>query len=233
MSSENVLIIFVKYPQAGFVKTRLAKEIGKVKASLLYRLFVETILARTEDAGFTRVIFYSPAHKRKQIKDWLGSNLKLHSQRGDVLGDRLSYAFRFAFLKGAQRVIVIGTDSPALDRRVVLDAFERLKNVQCVLGPAWDGGYYLLGLSSFSREIFKGIEWSSDKVFTQTMELIKKLKIKFSLLDEDFDIDNIDSLLTLWQRLPQIYKINPTALSPLTRFLNKIVFSRFFKYNRL
>ena len=223
MFLENVLIIFVKYPQAGFVKTRLAKEIGKVKASLLYRLFVETILARTEDTGFTRVIFYSPAHKRKQIKDWLGPNLKLYPQEEEVLGDRLSYAFRFAFEKGAKRVIVIGTDSPTLDREVVLDAFERLKNVQCVLGPALDGGYYLLGLSSFYREIFKGIEWSSDKVFNQTLESLKKLKIKFSLLDEDFDIDNINDLMILRRRLPQIHKTNSADLSSLIEALDKIL----------
>lgn len=223
MFLENLLIIFVKYPQAGFVKTRLAKEIGKVKASLLYRLFVETILARTEDTDFTRVIFYSPADKRKQIEDWLGPNLKLHPQEGDVLGERLSYAFRFAFEKGAKRVIVIGTDSPTLDRKVVLDAFERLKNMQCVLGPALDGGYYLVGLSYFYREIFKGIEWGSDKVFRQTLESIKKLKIKFSLLDEDLDIDNINDLMRLRRRLAQIHKTNSADLSSLIEALDKIL----------
>lgn len=223
MFSENILIIFIKYPQAGFVKTRLAKEIGKVKAGLVYRLFVETILARTKDKSFKRIIFYTPTHKRKDVQEWLGSNLYLYPQKGRDLGEKLSGAFEFAFKNGAKRVVVIGTDSPTLNKKVIRAAFERLRTTPCVLGPSFDGGYYLLGLASFYRQIFQHIEWGSDKVFRQTLESLKKLKIKFSLLDEDLDIDNINDLMSLRRRLPQIHKTNSTDLSSLIEALDKIL----------
>ena len=233
MSSDNVLIIFIKYPQAGFVKTRLAKEIGKKNASELYRLFVETILSQVKDKNFTRVIFYSPVSKRNEIKRWLGENpalarkggvnLVLYPQKGRDLGERLSDAFRLVFRKGAKRVVVIGTDSPTLDKKIVLDAFERLNNVQCVLGPALDGGYYLVGLSYFYREIFKGINWSSVKVFNQTLAIIKRLRIQFSLLKENFDIDNLCDLMSFRRRLPQIHKTNSADLTYLIEALDKVL----------
>lgn len=222
MLSDNVLIIFVKYPQEGFVKTRLAREIGKKNASKLYRLFVETILARIKDKSFTRVIFYTPISKRNEIKRWLGEDLALYPQKGKDLGGRLSGAFRIVFKSGAKRVVVIGTDSPALNKKLILGAFKKLKETQCVLGPAFDGGYYLVGLTSFYEEIFQHIDWSSDNVFNQTMGAIKKLRISFSLLDKGIDIDNKDDLSILSRHLPGIYKENPTGLDPLKKFLDKV-----------
>src|SRR3990167_5773931 len=215
MFSDNVLIIFVKYPQAGFVKTRLAKEIGKKNASELYRLFVETLLARIKDENFTRVIFYSPISKRNEVKRWLGNDLALSPQKGRGLGERLSDAFRLAFKNGAKRVVVIGTDSPALNKKLILDAFKKLKETQCVLGPAFDGGYYLVGSNSFYEEVFQHIDWSSDNVFKQTLRAIKKLRIIFSLLDKELDIDNKDDLRNFCRRLPEIYKAEPVGLTPL------------------
>jgi len=223
MLSDNVLIIFVKYPQEGFVKTRLARAIGKENASELYRLFVETILARIKDKNFTRVIFYSPASKRKEIKRWLGEDLALYPQKGKDLGEKISNAFRFAFKSGAKRTVVIGTDSPALNKKLILDAFKKLKDTQCVLGPAFDGGYYLIGSNSFYEEVFQHIDWSSDNVFKQTLRAIKKLRIIFSLLDKELDIDNKDDLRNFCRRLPEIYKAEPVGLTPLVNFINKMV----------
>src|SRR3989338_2999752 len=221
MLADNVLIIFVKYPQPGFVKTRLAKEIGKKNASELYRLFVETLLARIKDKNFTRVIFYSPVSKRNEIKMWLGDDLALSPQKGRGLGERLSSAFRLAFKNGAKRVLVIGTDSPALNKKLILDAFKKLKEIQCVLGPAFDGGYYLVGLTSFHEEIFQHIDWSSDNVFKQTLKAIKKSRISFSLLDKQLDIDNKDDLHTFCRGLSEIYRAEPEGLAPLVNFMTK------------
>ena len=226
MLPDNVLIIFVKYPQPGFVKTRLAKEIGKKNASELYRLFVETLLARIKDKNFTRVIFYSPISKRNEIKRWLGDNLALSPQKGRGLGERLSYAFRLTFKNGAKRVVVIGTDSPALNKKLILDAFKKLKETQCVLGPAFDGGYYLVGLASFHEEIFQHIYWSSDNVFKQTLKTIKKSRISFSLLDKQLDIDNKDDLHTFCRGLSEIYRAEPEGLAPLVNFMTKASFTQ-------
>lgn len=220
---DNVLIIFVKYPQAGFVKTRLAQEIGKENASELYRLFVETILAQIKDKNFTRVIFYSPISERNEIKRWLGEELALYPQKGKDLGEKLSGAFKLVFKGGAKRAMVIGTDSPTLNKKLILDVFKKLKDTQCVLGPAFDGGYYLLGLTSFYEEIFQHIDWSSNNVFKQTLGAIKKLRISFSLLGKQLDIDNKDDLHNFCRRLPEIYKADPMALAPLVNFLNKMV----------
>lgn len=221
MLSDNVLTIFVKYPQEGFVKTRLAREIGKENANELYRLFVETILARIKDKNFTRVIFYAPISKRNEIKRWLGDDLVLYPQRGKDLGKRLSNAFNYSFKSGAKRAVVIGTDSPTLNKKLILDAFKKLKDTQCVLGPAFDGGYYLVGLTSFHEEIFQHIDWSSDNVFNQTLGRIKKLRISFSLLDKELDIDNIDDLRNFCLRLPEIHKREPAGLAPLVNFIHR------------
>lgn len=198
---DNVLIIFVKYPQPGFVKTRLAKEIGKENAASLYRLFVEAILSRTDDKNFNRVIFYTPAEKRHQIKDWIGSDMDIYPQKGKDLGERLSHAFKFIFEKGAKRAVVIGSDSPTIDKKIILQAFKELEYNECVIGPSSDGGYYLVGLSYFHTEIFKDITWSTNKVYEQTLNRLRKLKLKFSSLDELFDVDNFEDLVTLKRSL--------------------------------
>jgi rSAM/selenodomain-associated transferase 1 len=218
-SLNNVLIIFVKYPEPGFVKTRLAEKIGKDKAAFLYRLFVETILARTEDIGFRRIIFCHPPEKSQGFKDWLGDN-EVYFQKGDTLGERLSNAFEFIFEKGAKRVIAIGSDSPTIDGKLIIKAFNKLESKECVIGPAQDGGYYLIGLSHFHREIFKDINWSTKDVFSQTKDKVNKLGLEFSILDKEIDIDSFDDLLVLKDRLKDAYKTNPIGLTPLLNFLD-------------
>lgn len=197
MLRECVLIMFVKYPQPGYVKTRLAESIGKEQASFLYRRFVELLIKRTNDGRFERFIFYTPAEKRRELLSWLGDRLKMFPQRGDDLGQRLSNAFRFAFAKGAHRVVIVGTDIPLLDREVILRAFRELENRQCVIGPSLDGGYYLLGLSHFYAKIFQNIHWGTDEVFSQTLQIIRHLGLTHSLLEEHFDVDDVKDLVRL------------------------------------
>lgn len=222
MLLDRVLIIFVKYPQAGFVKTRLAKEIGKEKAARLYRLFVKAILARTNDANFTRFIFYSPLEKETQIRQWLNYPPYLYPQEGDNLGKRLSNAFEFTFKRGAKKAVVIGTDSPTVGKETVIKAFEELEQNDCVIGPSTDGGYYLLGLSNFRREIFDNIEWDTDIVFRQTVNILKGLKLQLSFLDEDFDVDNSQDLIKLRNRLEKVGKIESTYFAPILENLKGI-----------
>lgn len=217
MLLEDVLLIFAKYPQAGFVKTRLAKDIGKEKASLLYRLFVEATLKRTENRRFKRIVFYSPANKKNEITDWLGNGFKMHSQKGDDLGDRLSYAFKFAFKNKAKRVIAIGTDSPTIDKILIEKAFKRLKDVNCVLGPALDGGYYLIGLTHFYPEIFTSINWGKDDVLDKTKYKLHKLGLEFSLLEPYLDIDSLKDLYLFKRQLKNNLKINPLGLEEIDR----------------
>lgn len=201
MLLDNVLIIFIKYPQPGFVKTRLAKDIGKENASILYRLFVEAVLSRTKDRDFKRIIFYYPPESKNRIRNWIGQDYDIYAQKGIDLGNRLSNAFEFTFKKGAKRVIAIGTDSPHLDKKIILKGFKELENKPSVVGPTLDGGYYLLGLSQFHQELFQDISWGTHKVFRQTLDILKKLKIKFSLLEKELDVDTLDDLILLKNKL--------------------------------
>jgi hypothetical protein len=191
------LIIFARYPEAGFVKTRLAKSIGKKAAASIYRLFVELLLKRTDKMASERLIFYAPANKRDEISSWLDKDSKLYPQRGDDLGQRMSNAFRFAFAEGTRKTVIVGTDIPLLSTEVILAAFKELENRQCVIGPSLDGGYYLLGLSHLDGRIFENIHWGTDRVLDQTLGVVKRLRLTYSLLEKHFDVDDIGDLLRL------------------------------------
>ncbi len=202
--SHNVLLIFVKYPEPGFVKTRLAKDVGDKNAARLYRLFAEEILNRTKDEKFRRIIFFSPPDKKSEIIDWIGGNWEMCPQAGKDLGERMCSAFRFAFKQGGKKAVIIGTDSPLLDSVTIVKAFVELETNQCVIGPSPDGGYYLLGLSAPHMELFQGVDWSTPKVFSQTVSILNKLGVKFTLLEEHFDVDTVDDLIILKEELRKI-----------------------------
>ena len=218
-----LLIIFLKYPQAGKVKTRLAKEIGRQNAAGLYRVFVEVVLKRTKDKNFKRLIFYAPRDKGREIKKWLGNNeLEFHPQKGKDLGERLCNAFQFAFNQPSiRKVVAIGTDSPLIDRKVVTTAFNSLETKQCVLGPAIDGGYYLIGLSSFSGHVFKGIHWGTKKVLSQTIRGLRESKINHRFLKVSCDIDTHDDLRIFMKMARAAKKINLLGLAPIFDILNE------------
>lgn len=222
MPLERILIIFVKYPEPGCVKTRLAHSIGKDKAAFLYRTFVELLLKKTSDMSSERFIFYTPADKREKLSNWLGGGSKLFPQRGNDLGQRMSNAVRFAFAKGAREIVIVGTDIPLLDKEVVLTAFKKLENRQCVIGPSLDGGYYLLGLSHFEGKIFQNINWGTDKVLNQTLGAVKRLGLTYSLLEERFDVDDIEDLVRLRLSLRRYRKAGSPELDFLSDRLDEL-----------
>ena len=218
--SDNHLIIFIKYPEPGKVKTRLSKGIGKVNAAMLYKLFVETLLKRIsyskhygEDKDvlnschYETTIFFSPEDKNSEIKDWLGPKYddKISPQHGNNLGERIYNAFRQISNTMAKKVVIIGSDTPALDKETVLQAFDLLNHNDTVIGPTIDGGYFLLGLSfltdTFKKDklwnIFSDIDWSTENVFTQTIDSIKSCGLTYKLLSEYYDIDTLPDLTRL------------------------------------
>ena len=197
MLLEEALIIFLKYPEPGEVKTRLAREIGNYSAALFYRLFSEVVLKETSPCGFSRAIFFHPKEKEREIREWLGSDLEFYPQEGKDLGERLFKAFEVVFKKGANRAVAIGTDSPTIRKSVIIEAFQMLKDRPCVLGPALDGGYYLLGLNSLHREIFKGISWGKHSVLERTQQRLRRLGLRFSLVEPCPDVDTLKDLCLL------------------------------------
>ncbi|MCH7518951.1 MAG: TIGR04282 family arsenosugar biosynthesis glycosyltransferase [Candidatus Dadabacteria bacterium] len=193
---KNTLIIFLKYPEAGKVKTRLAKEVGAQKAADIYSYMAKKIIGNVLDKDCYRtIIFYDPPEKENEIKTWLeNKQCQIIPQAGETLGDKIIDAFAQVFSSGADKAVIIGTDCIDISSKTITKAIKSLKGVDVVLGPAEDGGYYLLGLSSRIPEIFHEIEWSTGRVLNQTLERIKEKKLNYELLKTLKDIDTIDDL---------------------------------------
>lgn len=203
---ENALIIFLKYPEPGKVKTRLAKDIGNEKACAIYKLLAENVIKNilTKNPGtYTVHFFFTPADRETEIKDWLkpfihGNRVvktKFSPQEGRNLGERMSHAFKEILQeKSCKKCIIIGTDCPEIDATLIENAFDILKEKNVVIGPCKDGGYYLLGMSRPASDLFVDIDWSTDLVFEQTMEKIQKNKLSGGVLKTLTDIDTQEDL---------------------------------------
>ncbi len=126
------------------------------------------------------------------MRTWLGPSAELRSQCGGGLGDRMAAAIAEAIEGGAERVVVIGTDCPEVDATVVQDAFERLESADVVLGPATDGGYYLIGMSTLQASLFAQIPWSTADTLRVTLERARESGLSIALLEKRSDIDTAD-----------------------------------------
>jgi rSAM/selenodomain-associated transferase 1 len=205
----NALIVFLKYPEPGQVKTRLAKDIGDEKACAIYKLLAEGVMKNIfskNPMDFDVHIFFTPADKENEIRDWLnphlnkdqGAEAQFIPQEGYNLGERMSNAFKQTLQgKGYKRSTIIGTDCPGIDTTLIEDAFEVLKGKDIVIGPCKDGGYYLLGMSRLVLDLFVDIDWSTDRVFNQTIEKIQKNNLSFGILKTLADIDTQEDLYCL------------------------------------
>src|SRR3989338_1209118 len=175
----NIILYFVKYPTPGKVKTRLAKTVGEQESARLYGELagknLEVIASLYQSNIFDLVIVYDPPEKSEDIKRWLSLSCEYLPQCRGGLSERLKHAFGEAFQKGAKRVMALGSDTLGLTTGIIQQGFEALRSNDVVIGPAEDGGYYLIGLNSFQPELFQGITWSTDAVLRQTYSRIRKL----------------------------------------------------------
>jgi rSAM/selenodomain-associated transferase 1 len=185
----------VKAPRPGAVKTRLAAEIGAPAAASAYRAMAERVLAQTAPAAgdYQRVVFFSPADAQPEIASWLPGET-LVPQEGVDLGARMNHAFVHAFGQGAEAVVLVGSDVPRLAHAHVSEAFDALARVPVVLGPAHDGGYYLIALRSPQPELFRGILWGSNSVRQATLERAASLSLDVYLLETLRDVDTAADL---------------------------------------
>jgi len=198
MSSENLLIIFLKAPRAGFVKTRIAKTLGAENASTIYRALADDLLTNLEPGkNFKILVMFWPPDGQEEIEQWLGKKFEFMAQTGGGLGKKISGAFFEAFNKNYQNVILIGSDLPYLKNGDLLGAFNDLETTDLLLGPASDGGYYLIGLKKTCPPLFEDINWSTRQVLSQTLSRAKKAGLSFKLLPEKRDIDNFEDLVFL------------------------------------
>jgi rSAM/selenodomain-associated transferase 1 len=200
--SKNCVLFFVKYPAPGRVKTRLAEQIGQDAAADLYRNFVTDILATLKSLDANFKIVFALGGSQDQFQQWLGKEYSYIPQVGQDLGQRMENAFLQAFNEGFKDVIVIGSDSPDLPKEYLELAFTTLDTNDIVIGPSSDGGYYLIGFTreAFLPEAFERITWSSDKVFVQTVDILKQHRHRVCLLPQWYDVDTLADLESFLQR---------------------------------
>lgn len=197
------LIIFARYPEAGKVKTRLMPAVGAEAAAAIYRQMAELTLAQARALVDVRPVsiqvWFTGGHA-DALPQWLGEDLTYQPQPEGDLGDRLSQAFCTAFDQGHTAVIAIGTDCPSLSTTLLNQGFEALQHHDLVLGPATDGGYYLIGLQRSRPELFQDIAWSTAGVLQQTKTIAAKLGLTHFHLPTLTDVDNPEDL-EIWEQV--------------------------------
>jgi len=157
----------------------------------------ETIINNaSKSKEYSIKIFFYPPDKRKEVEEWLSNeNFTFVPQKGLDLGERIANAFENTFAVEYKKVIIIGTDCIEVNSSLISYAFESLQSHDIVVGPTKDGGYYLLGMRELNKSIFDDIEWSTNKVFYQTMKHIQRLGFRCEELKILNDIDSIDDIV--------------------------------------
>lgn len=194
------VIVFARVPQKGKVKTRLARKLAPELVLNLYKNFVLDILSSLAVINQVVIIFYYPFKQHQIMQNWLGNSYPLFSQCGDNLGDRMQNAFRHVFSDGFNQALLIGTDFPDLPPIYIETAFKMLNENDAVIGPTFDGGYYLIGFDSqtFLPNAFKNITWGTPDVFEATMDRFKKNNHKVHILPKWRDIDTYEDLVSFY-----------------------------------
>jgi rSAM/selenodomain-associated transferase 1 len=200
--TRECLILFLKYPQQGEVKTRLAKDIGDGLTLGLYECFIRDMLDKLGPLPYSLHLFVTPSDKMTAMRQWLGKDVALHPQEGHDLGVRMQKAFEEMFRQGYESCVLIGCDFPDLPAAVLPEAFEKLKSAEAVIGPTKDGGYYLLGFrrSRFCKSVFHNIEWSTDTVFEKTMAAFKRENVRVAMVRQWWDVDDPEDLENFFER---------------------------------
>ncbi len=188
----ELLIIFTKNPVLGRVKTRLAKTIGAEPALKIFKKLLaqaaKTALSWSGDVW----VFYADFLPKKDL--WSPVADKVFLQQGEDLGERMKYAFEQGF-KGYKKVVLIGTDIPSISKEVIEEAFRKLEQKDMVLGPTYDGGYYLIGMNAPNYYVFEKMAWSTPTVLEETIDKIHEQEQDFSLTPRLVDVDNESDLV--------------------------------------
>ncbi|MEA5520951.1 MAG: TIGR04282 family arsenosugar biosynthesis glycosyltransferase [Limnoraphis robusta] len=191
------LIIFTRYPEAGKTKTRLIPALGAEGAAEFHRLMTEKTVKTVREFAASHSVSVEIRYtggNLELMQDWLGVDLRYNLQGTGDLGDRLRESFQGALDRGKTAVIAIGTDCLDLSVEILSEAFEKLKPGNIVLGPAEDGGYYLIGLCQLIPELFLGINWGTSEVFQQTLTVCETLNLSVEFLPTLADIDRPEDL---------------------------------------
>lgn len=190
------ILLFVKYPEPGKVKTRLESFLDKKDIARLYACFVMDLLETLGDSGYLVDILYDPPEKKREVALLFGERYRYRPQEGADLGERMKNAIQSSFAEGMTSVVLIGSDLPDLPRPVLQEAFSSLETKDGVLGPSVDGGYYLVGFrkQGFWPAAFDGIAWSTDLVLSETMRRFSAAGRTLHLLPSGRDLDTPEDL---------------------------------------
>lgn len=191
----NLLIIFIKNPERGKVKTRLARGLGEESALQIYRNLLNLTFKVTRALEVDRQVWYS-----KFIPDqdsWISAGFEPKIQQGNDLGERMYTAFQKNLKKGYSNIIIMGSDCPEITTSYIENAFEALENHDAVIGPANDGGYFLLGLKKLNKWIFSNKKWSTSTVFSDTIKDFENLGWQWEQLPRLMDLDTLED----WEKI--------------------------------
>lgn len=189
-NKHNILLVLTRNPELGKVKTRLAKGVGQENALTIYKQLLQHTHDVVIENECTKRVGYSVKVRENDL--WETSLFEKFQQEGDDLGQRMKHAFSEAFSDDYQKVIIIGSDLYDLQPHHLEEAFDALTSHDAVIGPAKDGGYYLLGMRSLIPDIFKNKEWGSDSVLKDTLESLTPYTVH--TLEELNDIDFAEDL---------------------------------------
>lgn len=198
IASKNLLLIFTRNPQLGKCKTRLAATVGNETALDIYRFLLDHTVSITKNLNTAKQVWYSEEIWEDDIWDASFYNKKL--QQGKHLGIRMANAFQEGFASGFERIIIIGSDMYDLSEKNLQDAFSTLKESDFVIGPAKDGGYYLLGMKTFKPNLFQHKDWGNDTVLRDTLKDLK---------NENHHILNVRNDVDLYEDVKDIEVFRP------------------------
>lgn len=192
VEKNNALIIFIRRPISGKVKTRLAKTLGNEKAVAVYKKLLQHTREITTNIDAKRMLYYADAIDKDD--EWNATMYHKELQQGDNLGQRMSSAFHYCFEKGYEKVLIIGSDCYQLTSAIIEEAYEILENSDVVAGPASDGGYYLLGMKTYQPELLELDKWSTDTVLAKTLAHCEKLALEYAMLPVLNDVDEASDI---------------------------------------
>jgi len=222
MNAQKILL-FVKYPEPGKVKTRLESLLNKDCVARLYECFVLDLLETLNGVGSALRIVYDPPGKGTETVRLFGEGYDYRPQEGADLGERMKNAFLNCFAEGMTSVVLLGSDLPDLSGSVLREAFSSLEISDGVLGPSVDGGYYLIGFrkEGFFPSVFDDISWSTDRVLSETMSRFHAVRRTLSLLPWGRDLDTPEDL----RDFRKLNLSTPFAHSRTMNFFNQLELS--------
>ena len=189
--------VFAKEPRPGHVKSRLAAATSPEWAAWIADAFLRDTIDRLAQVEAQRFLLYSPEDSKEYFAALAGNQFQLIPQADGDLGRRMEQFIVGQFQAGAQRIVIVGSDSPSLPPEWIEDAFRKLDEANLVIGPATDGGYYLLGCAGSALPIFDNIAWGSEKVLSETISRLSDAAWRIALLPPWYDVDSVADLWAL------------------------------------